>query len=104
MILHLCVSEGVYICTRDDGKLFNLARLKARTKIRLELLTKFLFADDTASIAHNPDNIQTIVNIFVEPSNKTGLQINTSKTEVIYQPLPDNHTPREPVIPLAARL
>ena len=52
VILHQSVSEGVYIRTRDDGKLFNLALLKVRTKTRLELITELLFVDDTALIAH----------------------------------------------------
>ena len=84
MILQQSVSESVYICTRDDGI--------------LELITEFLFADDTALIAHNPVQIQMIVNIFVEASNKILLQISTSKTEVIYSLLPDSNTPGEPVI------
>ena len=88
----------MYMRTRDDSKLFNFARLKARKKTRLELITELLFADDTVLIAHNEDHIQTIVNIFVDASNKIGLQINTFKTEVIYQRSPDNNTPREPVI------
>ena len=87
----------MYIRTRDDDKLFNLARLKAKTKIRLELITELLFADDIALIVHSPDDIQTIVNIFVEASNKIGLLIEISKTEVIYQPSPDNNTPHEHV-------
>ena len=39
VILHQSVSEGVYNGTRDDRKLFNLTRLKARTKTCLELIT-----------------------------------------------------------------
>ena len=96
-ILHQSVSEGVYIRTRDDSKLLNLARLKARITTRLELITELLFADDIALIVHSPDDIQTIVNIFVEASNKIGLLIEISKTEVIYQPSPDNNTPHEHV-------
>ena len=43
--------DGVYICTRSDGKLFNLSRLRAKTKVRRVLIREMLFADD-AALAH----------------------------------------------------
>ena len=97
-ILHEEVQEGVYIRTRSDGKLFNLARLRARTKTRRELIRDLLFADDTALVAHELPHIQRIVNSFSEAARKIGLQINTGKTEVMYQPSPRNPAPLEPLI------
>ena len=44
-------SEGIYLHTRSDVKLFNVSRLKAKNKIR-EVLIRGLFADDAALTAH----------------------------------------------------
>ena len=73
-----------------DGKLFNLARLKSRSKTQLELTTELLFADDTALVAHSEEDIML--------RGGWALQINTSKTQVIYQPSLDNTARREPDI------
>lgn len=81
------LEEGVYIRTRTDGKLFNLARLKARTKT-VELLTReFLYADDAAMISHSLEGIQEITSRFARISKLFGLEINVSKTELLYQPI-----------------
>ena len=50
--------EGVFVGTRSDGKLFNLARLKAKTRTRRELIRGLLFADDTDLVAHKQAHIQ----------------------------------------------
>ena len=39
MILHQEAEEGIYVRTRIDGKLFNIARLKAKTKTNYCLQT-----------------------------------------------------------------
>ena len=96
--LHQEIQEGVYIRTRSDGKLFNLARLKAKTKTSKELVRELLFADDTALVAHEHAHIQCMVDLFSETAGKIGLQINISKTEVIYQPSPRNTSPQDPRI------
>ena len=81
-----------------NGKLFNLSRLKAKTKTQTELIRELLFADDTALVAHTKDQVQRLVEAFTAASMKMGLQINTSKTEVLYQPSPTNTSPVEPTI------
>ena len=43
-------SEGIYLHTRSDVKLFHVSRLKAKTKI--QVLIRGLFADDAALTAH----------------------------------------------------
>ena len=40
-------TDGVYLFTRTDGKLFNVARLRAKTKVKT-ILVDMLFADDAA--------------------------------------------------------
>ena len=44
--------DGVYLHTRSDGHLFNLALLRAKTKVRKVLIRELLFADDPALTAH----------------------------------------------------
>ena len=97
-ILHGTIDDGVYIRTRNDGKLFNLVRLKAWSKTRSELISDLIFADDTALIAHDPSQLQRMVDVFSEAASKLGLQINVGKTEVMYQPSPNNSNPQEPII------
>lgn len=46
--------------TRTDGKLFNLARLRASTKTREICIRELLFADYTALVSTDPDVIQEI--------------------------------------------
>ena len=41
-------TEGVYMHIRSDGKLYNIARLRAKTKIRKTTIRDMLFADDAA--------------------------------------------------------
>ena len=44
---------GVYIQFRTDGKLFNLRRLQARSRVFEELLREFLFADNCPCCTYN---------------------------------------------------
>ena len=43
--------NGIPIRYRFDGKLFNLRRLQAKSKVQTEVLDEFLFADDMAKCA-----------------------------------------------------
>ena len=45
-------TEAIYLRIRSDGGLFNLARLKAKTKVREVLIRDMLFADDAAVALH----------------------------------------------------
>lgn len=45
--------DGVYVCMRQDGKLFNIARLHAKTKTYEVLIRKLLFGDDAALTSHS---------------------------------------------------
>jgi hypothetical protein len=57
MLLRYAFSEsenGIFLHTRSDGNLFNLARLRAKTKMCKEIL----FADDAALAAHTEAALQ----------------------------------------------
>lgn len=80
------MTDGVYIQSRQDADLFNATHFKARTKSTLVLIRELLFADDSALLAHSPQEMQRIINAFSDASKKFGLKINIKKTEVLYQP------------------
>jgi hypothetical protein len=46
-----------------------------------------LFADDSALVAHDSDDIQTLVDRFADAARMFSLKINIKKTECLYQPL-----------------
>lgn len=88
---------GVYIQVRTDGKVFNIRRFSARTKLTELLIRDFLFADDCALTAHTLEDLQNIMNRFADAAVKFGLTISLKKTEVLFQPAPGtSHT--DPVL------
>ncbi|XP_063613563.1 uncharacterized protein LOC134786815 [Penaeus indicus] len=50
--------DGIFIHTRSDGGLFNLARLQAKTKVRKVFIRELLFADDAALATHTEAGLQ----------------------------------------------
>ena len=89
--------KGVLLRTRMDGKLFNLARLRSHTKTRERCVRELLYADDSAFVADNPEDMQAIVDGFASAANLFGLKINFSKTELLYQPTPGSQDEPEPI-------
>ena len=73
------LANGVYILTCSDGKLFNLACLKAETRTNTLCVRELLYADDTALVATDNNDIQEIVNQFHLAATLFGLKINTKK-------------------------
>ena len=57
--------EGVYIQTRKDADLFNVAQLKGKSKTSIKLVGKMLFVDDIALVAHSAEEMQSLVEKFV---------------------------------------
>ena len=78
-------TEGIYLRTRADGKLFNLARLKAKSKTQVKCLREFLFADDAAVTAHSEEDLQQLMNRFSHACQEFGLTISLKKTQVMAQ-------------------
>ena len=93
------LSSGVYIKSRvDGGGLFNLARLKSERHTRKECIRELLYADDSALVSNNLEEIQEITNRFAEAAKVFGLKMNISKTEFLFQPSPDTHYPTHPSV------
>ena len=72
--------EGINIIYRMDGQLFNLKRLKAKTKIKTYAVRDLLFADDCALSANSEADLQTNVDRFANACSNFGLIINLEKT------------------------
>ena len=70
--------HSVYLHTRSDGKLFNLARLRAKTKVRTILVLELMFADDAALVSHSAEGLQRLLDKFA-------LVISTKKSVVLHQ-------------------
>lgn len=79
---------GIGLKYRTDGKLFNLRRLQAKTKVMTDIIRDFLFADDCALNAGSEADMQLSVDKFATASRNFGLTISTRKTEVLHQPAP----------------
>ena len=77
--------EGIYLHTRSDGSLFNLARLRAKTKVRKVLIREMLFADDAAITAHTETALQELINCFAHACSQFGLTISIKKTNILGQ-------------------
>ena len=71
-------SDGIYLHTRSDGKLFNLARLRAKKKVTdvYVYVREMLFADDAALTAHSGEALQRLVNRFAHACREFGLTIS----------------------------
>lgn len=83
-------TEGIYLRTRSDGRLFNLSRLKAKTKVREVLIRDMLFADDAAVASHTQHELQSLMNCLSQACKDFGLTISLKKTNVLGQ---DTETP-----------
>ncbi|XP_035658037.1 uncharacterized protein LOC118403431 [Branchiostoma floridae] len=79
---------GIGIRHRTDGKVFNLRRLQAKTKVKTDIVRDLLFADDCALNAGSEPSMQHSVDNFSNGCNNFGLTISTKKTEVLHLPAP----------------
>jgi len=79
---------GIGIRHRMDGSVFNLRRLKAKTKVKTDTINHFLLADDCALNSISVGDMQQNVDKFAEACTNFGLTISIKKTEVMHQPAP----------------
>ena len=78
-------TEGIYLRTRSDGRPFNLARLRAKTKVREVLIRDMLFADDAAVTTHTQRELQSQIDRFSQACKDFGLTISLKNTNVLGQ-------------------
>ena len=70
--------DGVFIRTRSDGSMFNIKRLKSKTKTTLELIRELLFADDAALTAHTEAALQRLIDCLVSAGTPYSISIALS--------------------------
>lgn len=58
-------TEGIYLRTSTGGKLFNLSRLKAKSKAQVKCLQGFLFANDPAITIHLAEELQQLTRLAI---------------------------------------
>ena len=75
----LDTTEGIYLRTSSDDRLFNLARLRAKTKVRRDML----FADDAAVATHTQEELQSLTDCLSQACKDFGLTISLKKTNVL---------------------
>ena len=80
--------DGFAINYRFDGKLFNLRRLKAKSKVQTDVLDELLYANDMAKNASTEEKMQNAMDRVSQACENYDLKISTKKTEVVYQPAP----------------
>ncbi len=76
-------TEGVYLRTRSDGRLFNLAHLRAKTKLRESLVRDVLFADDATVATHTQEELQALTDRFFQACKDFGLTISQKNTDAL---------------------
>ena len=74
---------GVNINYRMDRSLFDLQKLKARTKINRAWFLELQYADDCAILSHSPEGLQEAISKVAQLYTRFGLEINVRKTEVL---------------------
>ena len=82
-------TEGVYLCTKMDGDLFNLQRLKSLENVEEVIVRDLLFADDAAIIAHTAEDLQILLDNISRSCSIFGLTISIAKTKVMVQGIDD---------------
>ena len=78
-------NDSVYLHTRSDGKLFNLSRLRAKSKVRRIMVRELLFADDAALISHTSSGLDRLMSRLNASCTEFALIISIKKTVVMHQ-------------------
>ena len=79
-------NQGIYIRYRSSGKLFNIHRFAAQTKVLLALARDLLYADDCDLVAHTESDMQCFMDRLSEACRAFGLAISLGRTVVMFQP------------------
>ena len=69
-------TEGIFLHTRADG---NLARLRAKTKVRHVVIREMLFADDAVLVTHTIEDLQQLIDRLSHACKEFGLTISIKK-------------------------
>ncbi|KAK3886377.1 hypothetical protein Pcinc_009480 [Petrolisthes cinctipes] len=70
---------------RMDGGVFNLARLRAKTKTTKTLLREMQYADNNATPGQTAEDLQRTATTYNTVYERFGMQVNTDKTKALIQ-------------------
>jgi len=76
---------GVFLRICTDGRLFNLARLRAKTKTQHIAVHERLFSDDASFVSHIETDLQSLMDCFFDTSKAFYLVISSKKAVVMHQ-------------------
>ncbi|XP_043562378.1 mucin-6-like, partial [Chiloscyllium plagiosum] len=77
--------EGIYIRSRSNSRLFDLARLRAKTEVYMSLIREMLFANDATVATHTQQELQSLIDHFSHACKDFGLTTILKKTSVLGQ-------------------
>ena len=80
--------DGVVVNYRTDGRVFNIRRLKTKSRVKTISIVDLQYADDAAICAHSAEDLQGIITAFNKAYQSLGLSLNSLKTQVLFQPAP----------------
>ena len=81
MATSLNVDDKIHLNYRTDRNLFDLKKLKAKTKVSKTNHLELQYADDCVLVADSVEGLQRVLAKSAELYKKLGLQINIQKTE-----------------------
>ena len=76
-------AHSIKVRFRYDGDLFDLRRLKSKTKVLAVYIREAQYADDVAIFSDTPVGLQILLTAYNDLARKMGLCINTKKTETM---------------------
>ena len=76
--------DGIFLHTRNGG-LFNLARLRGKTKVWRVLIREMLFADVAGLATHSVEASQCLIDCLKDACSEFGLVIRQRKTQIMCQ-------------------
>jgi len=82
---------GIAVSTRSDGGLFNIARLRAKTRSITVLLRELMFADDAALCSHREAELQCMCDALNDTCGKFGQTVSVKKTVAFSTNAPPPH-------------
>ena len=77
------LSHSILKRFRTDGKLFDLRRLKTKSKVMYEFIREAQYADDIAVMSDYAEGLQELLDAYNATAKRFRLRINAGKTEVL---------------------
>ncbi len=74
---------GVKFKYKEGGNVFNANELKRKKGVVEMSIVELLFADDAVLMSDTVENLQNIVDAFVEVTEAFGQEVSIKKTEVM---------------------